>query len=228
MRHRSKIKLALLFVLFAGLGALLWGPIQQARSVAAVQDSLESWHVTFQNEEPVEWMSYSVDRAAYRLIDRLGLRTPDRGTEDYHERFRSLLRGPIENIEIYDPVRIRGDLGAALARFPRLRQLRMVDDGYDVTDADWTKLCRSLRQLPGLEELQLSSSNLTDAAIAPLAGHPRLRIFSFRIHRLTPSSLSTFASLPSLKSLYLGSEFDPKETQAFIAALPSVQVEFEK
>jgi hypothetical protein len=88
--------------------------------------------------------------------------------------------------------------------------------------------------MPKLRWIELWDENLTDAAIAPLAGHPTLEcIFIRRRDKLTPASLATFASIPRLRNLNIYAPvdnvlrtFNEEDMKAFKAALPSVTVEF--
>lgn len=110
----------------------------------------------------------------------------------------------VREFELYYPERLTGDLGTELLRLPELRRVRIDCNDFDEpTEAQWTHLCSRLRELPKLEELELAGLRLSDAAIRPLSGHPRLRVVIVSQSCLTPNCTETFASLPKLEWLSL-------------------------
>jgi hypothetical protein len=141
----------------------------------------------------------------------------------YGDLFRSLFRGPIRGITIYEPHLARGDVGAALLRFPHLRQVS-IGDAHSFKESDWTLLCRRLRVLPELEEVELEGNEVTDASIVPLSGHPRLRKITIEAYQLTPNCLKTLTTLPSLTDVTIeeSGHFKPEDRKAMAAALPGV------
>lgn len=159
------------------------------------------------------------------------VKTRNRGLV-YHERFRALFRGPIEEIHIGYPESFRGDLGAALARFPRLRRFSIIEnEDSGPTEADWTLLCARLRTLPNLEEIELGGSWITDAAITPLSGHPTLRSITISEGRLTSECAKTFTAIPLLAALHFEGQrytgdtwLSPEAEKTLRASLPTVTV----
>ena len=181
------------FWLFAIAAAalFLWSCIERVTSVAAVQNSLErAWEIDFNAGGCPASLPTVIDDKVYDfLFDRF----PDKNGEllnrdiIWHERFRALFRGPIRDIKIYEPDAFRGDLGVALARFPELQRVSVdgsVGENYP-TEANWTLLCTRLRSMTQLKEVELGGTWVTDAAIAPLAGHPSLRIILINNGQLT-------------------------------------------
>jgi hypothetical protein len=209
--RRSKIKLALMLVVLMMLGAFLWGPVQQARNVAAVQDSLQRLEVNFSESYYAEWLPESLDHKVADVIDFMYADAPGHrgkivpggmsGPKVYQERFRSLFRGPIEHIEIWDPECFCGDVGAALARFPQLRILALKEDGGDIPEPQWIQACVGLRRAPKLHELTIGGDWFTDAALAGLAGHPTLSRLIVQCNHLSSGCGATLASMPRLKFL---------------------------
>jgi hypothetical protein len=232
--------------LVAVLTLLLWRPVQQARNVAAVQNCLQrGWEVTFGTEGCPASLPKFIDSAADDFFSRIFVATrgydgsqpaPTRNRDIiYQERFRALFRDPIDEIHIYDPEAFRGDLGAALARFPRLRRASVFESESLPTEAEWTRLCMWLRSFPHLEEIELGGAWVTDAAIAPLAKHPQLHTISIAGGRLTAECTKTFASMPHLTRLHIEGQIpedenwlSPDERKAMSAALPAVTIEFPK
>lgn len=110
------------------------------------------------------------DRLGHLVIDHFDL--PDwlhRGTFDVAFR-------PVSEFEIYYFADLRGDLGAELLRFSGLRRVTIIaSDHVGPTESEWTLICTRLRTLPRLEELEIGGPDLTQLAIQPLSGHPRLR-----------------------------------------------------
>jgi hypothetical protein len=155
--------------------------------------------------------------------------------DDIHlERFYGMFRNPIDFIGIYYPEHFRAnELGAALARFPHLRKFEIVEnEQLGPTEADWTSLCVHLRALPKLEEIELGGYNLTDAALAPLAGHPGLQRIMITFGDITPACTGTFTRIPHLRVISLGTRygdamfFKQGERDAITQALPGVKLEF--
>ena len=231
-----------LFVI-ALVALFLWSSIERVTAVAAVQDSLErAWEIDFNAGGCPASLPAPIDDRLYNfLVDRL----PDKEGDVlerylnrnviWHERLRALFRGPMRSIRIYEPDAFRGDLGGALARFPELERISVdgsVGENYP-TEVDWTLLCTRLRSLTQLKEIELGGTWVTDAAIAPLAGHPRLRTISINIGRLTVDSVRTFRAIPRLTKLHIeGLSGDAKTAlsaenqKAMSAALPKVTIEF--
>lgn len=226
------------------VGALMsytvWFMVRRVGEVAAVQDSLErAWEIDFWGGGEREGRPQMLPKALDEFVDsRLGdIFRETAGVRDYihRERFRALFRKPIDEIHIYYPERLRGDLGAALARFPRLRRFTL-SENYDFapTEEQWTRLCTQFRSMPNLEEIELGGAWITDAAIAPLTGHPRLRVVVMTEGRLTAKCLGTFASMHNLTQLDIGAQGfagdmwpAATEQEAIRAALPKVVVGFE-
>lgn len=242
-----KPKLWAALLIFAFVCLLLWPPIHQVIAVAAVQNSVDyGWVITFGSGTVPAGLPVSVDSAVEDLIGRMFAQTahytgayPEstlRRDIIYHERFRAFFRGPIRGICIDSPGGFRGDLGAALARFPDLRGVYIADLGQSQpSEADWKLLFTRLRALPDLEEVALRGNMITDAALAPLSGHPGIKYLTLNYGNLTDKSIQTFASMPNLREL----EFEgvpngdiewpgPESEKAIIAALPNVKVEIRK
>jgi hypothetical protein len=120
----------------------------------------------------------------------------------------------------------------ALASLPRLRELSIYSPASrsassDLTEEQWALVCRESKALPHLRSLTLRGRTLTDAAIAPLAGHPTLETLSVLKHSLTPACASTLKDMPHLKVVNLGPDSDdfPQETMdAIRASAPGVLV----
>ena len=222
---------------------LLWPPIHQVIAVAAVQNSLErGWEINFGSQPVPPGLPAFVDSQVDDLLYQMFANPPGiRKTQPistlnrdliYQERFRAFFRSPIREIDIADPEGFRGDLGAALARFPGLRRFTIFDNEQTgPTEADWKLLCTRLRALPDLEEVALAGPMITDAALAPLSGHPKITKVEIDYARLTPKSIETFASMPSLRELHIGdiinSEIEwptPETLEKFKAALPNVKL----
>ena len=222
-----------------------WAAWQRVAAVAAVQDAVQhDWEISFggPNDIPA-YFSESFDAEVQGWFGE-HFRGPPDPTNSlptkqrnrnliYCERFRSLFRGPVVEIEIYSPEIFCGDLGSALTRFPSLRSFRVLQAGSDrPTEADWTRLCTGLRRLPHLEAIHLAGDWLTDQAIAPLAGHPELHAVAIGEGRLTTECLKTLATIPQLKSVVFEGEFykspawrSPEAQKAVAEGLPGIYVE---
>jgi hypothetical protein len=96
-----------------------------------------------------------------------------------------------------------------------------------MTGEAWALVCRESTTLPHLQSLTLQGGALTDAAIAPLAGHSTLETLSLSHHSLTPACASTFNAMPHLKIVNLGSEsldFPQETLDAIRTAAPGVLI----
>jgi len=217
------------------VSALVWLPIQRMLAVAGVQNCLDrDWEISFGPEELVrpKAMPASVDDSAQsvfqEIAERLGRGGWVKENRDtiWHERFRALFRGRIEEIHIYYPGEFRGDLGIALQRFPHLRRLGIWATS-GLTEAQWKRFFKGLRELPELEEVEFGGQQVTDAALAPLSGHSRLRVLSVLESALTSKCARTLSELPNLKEVRFdsASSFPAAEEGALRAALPRLQLD---
>jgi hypothetical protein len=242
---------------FAGIALVLiivlgWAAAQRIADVAAVQDAVERDLEVGFGEPPATWdkppvLPAWIDEPVTKWIERrYGQVYVNKGQDVpghqsswplgpvYQERFRALFRGPIHNIHIAVPLRIRGDLGGALARFPMLRRVALTEFDVDASEADWKLLFTRFHALPRLEELNLEGYTITDQAIAPLAGHPHLRRITINDGKLTVNSAKIFATLPHLEFLHIEGQYDgnslklpftEEQKQAFATQLPRVTIE---
>lgn len=222
----------------------VWFVVRRTGDIAAVQDSLDrAWEISFwgggeQDRRP-RMLPEGVDRFVDSTLqdifwDTSGYGPPPAYTrnraEIHHDRFQALFRKPIDEIHIYYPESLRGDLPAALARFPRLRRFTLYEnEPLYPTKVEWTRLCTALRSFPNLEEIELGGAWITDSAIAPLAGHPRLRVVEISGGRLTAKCTETFASMPNLTKLHIEEQMwggntwpSAAEQEAMRVALPKV------
>jgi hypothetical protein len=235
--------------LTATLALLLWVPIKTALDVAAVQNAVQrDWEISFWSPSAPSIkpavLPASLNAEANDFFARIFAST--RGYDGSQptktrnrdivarERFHALFRGSIQDVHIYYFEAFRGDLGAALARFPDLRRVTVIDNEQDLpTESEWTLLCTRLRTIPHLEEIEIGGAWVTDAAIAPLAGHPALHTLSISFGRLTASCATTFTSLPRLSKLNIGEQIhdgddwlSPASQAAMSATLPQVSIDF--
>lgn len=201
--------------------------------VAAVQNALNrDYEIIFGSaERPAAMPKVLDDNLQKFLKDKRG--TWNRMNPDiiYGERVRAMFRGNVTEIQIYYHEGIRGDLGAALLRFPDLKKLTVFETDSHL--ADYKLLCQRIRQLPDLEEIELGGSQLTSDDIAPLAGHPKLReLIISNGGLLTTDVLDTLKDLPALKVLRVEGIYgfgekewaSPALLARFRAALPGVAV----
>jgi hypothetical protein len=218
--------------------------------VAAVQDAVQrDWEINFDRSngsDPPSRLTVFLDSAAVSFFDRIlgkthgydgsqPVKTRNRDIV-FHERFRALFRPPIEEVTVYDFKGLCGDLGAALARFPKLRRVELYcgEELSGPTEADWAQLCTRMQSFPHLEEVELGGAWMTDAAIAPLAGNPHLRKITISCGRLTAKCANTFASIPHLAELAIEDQsyggntwpWEEDDKEAIRSALPAVSITF--
>ncbi|QIF02659.1 hypothetical protein [Roseimicrobium sp. ORNL1] len=222
---------------FAALAViLLCGAVAAWRyhRVAAVQDTLRrDYEIAFGDGQRPFLMPEILDEALQKyLAGKSG--TWKRYNSDiiYGERIRAILRGDIPEIHIYYHEGFRNELGAALLRFPELKKLTLHENSPH--SGDYKLLCESIRRLPKLEELELGGDQLSDDAIASLAGHPKLKKLNVsRSGFLTPDVLRTLKSLPKLNELHVEQIYgaaekawkSPAVHAGFREQLPGVKIE---
>jgi hypothetical protein len=232
------------------LSFIFLGPVQRVRDLAAVQGAVQrDWEISFgysKGPDKPAFLPACLDSAAHDYIDRIlghthgydGSQPAKTRNRDivYYDRFRSFFRGSIQDVHVYDFEEFHGDLGAALSRLRDLRRFTAWAEDSETlpTEAEWTLLCTHLRALPHLEEIEIGGWQITNRAIAPLAGHPRLRSLSIIAGRLSPSSTTTFATLPRLTKLHVGEQlhegeawFSAAQQAAITAALPHTEIEID-
>ncbi len=241
------LKKTCLWLFLLGILALFcWPAARRNSNIKAVENAIDrDWEISFDRtgSHPASLPSF-VDSAAKTWFDwryaatggydgSQPVKTRNRDSV-YYERFQCLFRDPIEYINIGYPETFRGDnLGAALARFPELRFFGVFEnEDTGPGESEWTALCRRLRALPRLEEIELGGSWITDAAIEPLGGHPNLRVVTILEGRLTPGCAKTFSTIPHLATLHIEWQrhdgdtwLTPEEERTMKAALPGVTLE---
>ncbi|RBP46212.1 hypothetical protein DES53_102598 [Roseimicrobium gellanilyticum] len=202
--------------------------------VAAVQNALQrNWEIRFEKDGKPDAMPKFLDDKVQELLGH----TENRWGEQipcvvFRERVRAMFRGRIDEIHIYYPEDIRGDLGAALLKFGELRKLVVFENEEHLpAEASYKLLCQRLRSSKNLEELELGGGQITSDALAPLAGHPKLRRLNISgSYRLTVDVLETFKTLPALATLEIEDIYGPAEEEwkspalhaQFREALPGV------
>jgi hypothetical protein len=121
--------------------------------------------------------------------------------------------------------------GEAIAKIDTLRALSLIVSSR-VSESEVAAFCVGVRQLPYLEHLNLYGLRFTDAGLAPLAGHPRLRMMSLTNTWITGRSTAMLASLPRLTYLSIHPPkvggFTVDDHKELIAALPNVRVSLAK
>lgn len=231
--------LAIVLLLVAG-GAPY---IRQVCLAAAIQNSVEiSDEITLNDgwSEPVpEVIESAIHKSVdwYRSLTHASLQE----CKLYRERLRMPFQtGQLRNLEIYDPKNFDERLCKVIRRCRSLQSVTVCDWGGwgsppTPPESSWHSLCEALRTLPRLETLGIGSEQLTDDALAPLAGHPMLRRITIERMSIsiTPAAARIFASMPNLKELSFGEpsrsteEIWTKDAMAsFRAALPGVKVMF--
>lgn len=233
--------LAIVLMLVAGVAPY----IRHVCLVADIQNSIARNVEITLNDPGNDSVPEFIDDVMYKTAEWYGGLThaSHNQRELYYDRLTAPFRGlQLRNLEIYDPKNFDERLCKVVGKCKALRSLSIVDWGGWATpptpsESSWRSLCETLRMLPRLETLHLASEQLTDDALAPLAGHPTLRRFSLeRVGMsITPAAAHTFASMPNLKELALGQPSGGTEdvwTEAAIAefqmALPGVAVTFQR
>jgi hypothetical protein len=217
--RRSRIVLA--FVLVAGVAAalLLWRPLKHELDMGAVRAALTNGAASATHTDPSPFV-LNLERRALSALSRYVPDTADQFR--YLGWSRHLTQGPVVHITLSTD-RIDDRLGPALARFSDLRSIAIM--GAVLTEEDWTRVSAMLRKLPRLEKVGFKGVQVTDRAIAPLAGHAAVQELSFSSTSVTVASVPTLVTLPSLTELYMSYPIYPVDLTALHKALPSLKVE---
>jgi hypothetical protein len=217
--------------------------VHQVRLAASIQNAVEVSDEITLNDSSADSVPGFIGNVIYKSVDWYGdwTHASDHERKLYRHRLMMPFRGgQLRNLEIYDPGDFDGRLCIIIERCRALRSVTILDWGGGAVpptppESSWRSLCEALRTLPRLETLGIGSEQLTDDALAPLAGHPTLRKISMeRVSiSITPDAARIFASMPNLKELSLGEpsrgteEIWTKDAMArFRAALPGVKVTF--
>jgi hypothetical protein len=232
--------LALVVILLVVAGVAPY--VRQVSLAAAIQNSVaRSEEITLNH--PSDPIPAFVDSAIFKSVEWYGEWTG--ADDDLRELYCERLAMPFQarqlrNLELYDPKNFDVRLCNIIRKCSGLQSVTILDWGgwglpLTPPESSWRSLCEALRTLPRLETLGIGSEQLTDDALAPLAGHPTLRKITMeRVPiSITPDSARTFARMPSLKELFLGEPsrsteeiWTEAEMARFRAALPEVKVTF--
>jgi hypothetical protein len=236
MKRRFSITTALVLVALAVLAALAWPRVRQTLAIAALQEAFPGATIgyvldeaDYRNPGPVARTLRSGVTWAYTKV------TGSTSTWDpLRVRLDSLFWRHISGITVRYPRGMHGNAVEVLQRFPNLTSFQLEDSNRV---ADWEELCRGIRRMHQLTHLDLASSAfvgkhpavLTDASLAPLAGHPNLRMLVLHYgYGITPASADVLATLPRLETLYLRQSANPSfladHMEAFRTKLPIVKV----
>ncbi len=249
MKVRFSRRRIVLSAAAAVLVLLLYYPVKNVLAVIAVQNAVwRDYEISFgygpgaRTDRPA-MLPVALDNAAEKFFEHVFART--RGLPEtelvktrnrditYHERFRAFFRGPIDEVHIYYCEGFRSDVGEALGNFPHLRRVTVYsNEPEDIpTEAEWALLCTRLRAMPEIEEIELGGRLISDAALAPLAGHPGLRKVEISYGRVTAAGCAkTFGSMPRLTRFELGEIMyddvwaSPEEQAKMSAAMPAVSI----
>jgi hypothetical protein len=223
-----RLKFAIVIVGLALLVAGLWRPVKVMWHLAALERAggAEIW-VEF---EMPGWMPKSWQHHLHRKLNN---RQRSEGWA-LLAGANLALGGELRSLRFNDGIFHR-HVPELRERFPDLRDVGFSADS--ITEADVTQLCTELRAYPSLEEISLSAALVTDAALAPLAGHPRLKwvwLNTRGTHRspppqVTSRSADTFASMPALRAVTIEWKGDLdyiRELERLQARLPQVRVDW--
>jgi hypothetical protein len=219
MSIRSRIVLSFLSVATLTIGVIGWSAYERFKAVVRIEATIAgaAYPATYR------WIDVpkSIDR---KITEALSYLAPDERWPAYCERAWPYLVGS-DTLLIYVDS-LQGDLAQALTQYSDLDGLRIEGKDDRVTSSDWNVICTAVRALPKLDWVVLQGPTIVDDSIAPLSGHPSIGIVKIDLGRITPSSIATFSSMPSLKELAIEEllRFTPGERKAFQDALPHVAV----
>lgn len=169
------------------------------------------------------WMPRSMDEWLANLAEKL---SADDGAA-YHlkNRLRLTLGAELPTIRLTAVKSIRSDFGTTLRQFSNATSVVVwfSSQTNGLTEADATRICEALRDMPNLHYVDLIGVQFTDSSLSPLAGHPKLETLRLPARHITGASIPTFVSMPSLNTLLLmagtGSAHPSDETLAITKAL---------
>lgn len=198
-------------------------------AVAQLQRSVERGWEVYVHDTPgsyttPDWIAFPTSR----IIEWATTNRKDNLGDILYQRTLSLFEGPIREIEIIDPHAFHGDPGSALLRFPRVEHVVFYQSDPTLpAEAEYQRFCQGLRQLPKLERLDLTGGELTDEAIAPLAGHPAVRELTLGKGSITPEAADTLVTMPKLETVVMHADhWSTQQRSEFSARLPKVKVRF--
>jgi hypothetical protein len=235
--RRSWIKFTLIS-LAVGLTGLFVARVVQEEFALINLGNLDDgkWQVNIHRTRPLPgWIESPVNALIDYAIKDPTLRTIPK--ETWKRRLEPIFGGVIHELEIIGRHKRNPDemhpkdarqLALALQRLPYVRKLKVMGDMF--AEEDWTQVCQAVRDLPKLQELTLYGWCLSDKAIAPLAGHDKLKEILMAEACVTPDSATTFATMPSLTLLRFGTGynwFTYEKLRAVSDALHPVAVEFD-
>jgi hypothetical protein len=232
LRSRFRIIILLALVVLTAVVLILARPVREWFARTALSAAFED-ELNYTSREKAGTDPFAPVALGESILDRL---LPRRGwSSRYHEQARYLIDGPFVNLHLQGG-RIVGDVRAALAGLPHLRDVHISTDSSDgivsisdMTEDDLKHLCGALHALPRLETLRLHGGAVADDPIAPLAGHPTLRWLDLSgapPRRITAKSAETFRRMPALATLWLGA-VDRRSLEAIVAAIPQVNIRME-
>jgi hypothetical protein len=231
------LALVLLALLFMAVFA--WSPVQRVLAMAVLRRSVDGGEMNFDEYVGLKVPPAVVDKKITAILNWTFSKTHGytgkSAVKVYHAAYGDIFRAPIQKIEVVDPRRINGNPGRVLPWFPQLNRFILSDSGNHLSEAEWTEICTGLRASERLEQLQIGGGNLTDAALAALANHPRLRVLTIDENHVTSGCGTTFSSMPRLKTLVIRQSqrgncppLTWPEKDSIVAALPGVDVVFRK
>ena len=190
--------------------------------VAAVQNSLQrNWEINFNSGGRPRFLPAFADNLAADALMKIykaDVGGRNRGSV-YRDRFQSLFRGPIRNLEIYGPDVFDEHLATAISRFGQLEHFGLRDDsGNGSTEEAWESLLQSAARLPKLTELEISGGLLTSRALRKLDGASKLKKLTVE-GALDGTCLDGIANLRELRELEITSwENDEGDATGFSSA----------
>jgi hypothetical protein len=219
MNRRLKIVLAILSVLGL-LTVWLWRPAKLLRDLGELE-RVAGGTVWVNFDEP-GWMPDSWGVPLTTFVESKVQSTSGR---KFVSAAIMALGGGIHSM-IFDGNNFPRHVPEIRKRFPELREARFWTT--DLTEAEVMQFSRELRDYPSLEALLLrDGKSITDATLAPLAGHPRLETLEVHHSGITSQSAGTFAAMPALRTLmFVGARKAGRETdlEKLTPLLPVVRV----
>jgi hypothetical protein len=174
------------------------------------------------NATDSEWKAILTTMAGVRALSWLNLR----GRELTDDALTPLASHPNLHSLLLNTNRLTPACLSTVAALPNLDELSF-EHVTVATEADWIQYCAGIRKLPRLHRLLISGYQLTDTALAQLAGHPTLRVVTIVNHDLTAACATTLVTLPSLQSVTFGARkpatrptMSDAERKAITTALP--------
>ncbi len=200
--RRTALILGIIFAL-----TVIVSRVIQWNDVTAVQNSLyRKYEINFNDNVRPKYLPKFADELVERWLQKRYEETIGSVNLDiiYHERFRSLFRGPLRSLEIYNSVAFNERLPIVISGLGQLERFTLCDPDGNSSEEGWRAVVESVARLPKLAELELSGTYLTSSALQGLDQASKLKKLTIG-GPLDGTCLDGLVNLKDLRELHVHS-----------------------